>query len=211
VRGYVSFLVALAALSLFAALGALLASPHSYSNEDAIGIARMEFLERNVKENIYESVSFGLKSAGAAYDLATPPEARTPQDREAALREGVLLSLSKLGDYDGWDGDFEVLVWCGYASDRELAELPKRMREGRKAEGCGLCSRIGEPECAPFVQIVQGGLETENWEQGVGDYALLKGPEPPNPFVEGVVGVSVYSEKFDVAGVGVFPTSEVIR
>jgi hypothetical protein len=203
VRGYVSFLIVLAALSLFAALGMLLASSHSYSNEDAIGIARMEYLERNVKENIYESVSFGLRSSAAAYDLVTPPEARTPQGREAALREGVLLSLTELGNYDGWDDDFELLIWCGYASERELDELPKKMRADGKAEGCDLCSEISNKECNAFVQVVQ--------EPVAGDYVLLKGPEPPNPFVEGVVGVSVYSEKFDVAGVGVFPTSEMIR
>jgi len=202
VRGYVSFLIVLAALSLFAALGVLLASSHSYSNEDAIGIARMEYLERNVKENIYESVSFGLRSAGAAYDLATPPEARTPQGREQALKEGVVLSLSGLGNYEGWDEDFEVLIWCGYASESELDGLPEKMRENGKAEGCELCSGIANKECGLFVQIIQ--------EPG-GDYVLLKGPEPPNPFVEGAVGVSIYSEKFDVAGVSVFPVSEEIR
>jgi len=206
VRGYVSFLIVLAALSLFAALGMLLASSHSYSNEEAVGIARMEYLERNVKENIYQAVSFGLRSAGAAYDLATPPEARTPQGREAALREGVLLSLTELGNYEGWNEDFEVLIWCGYASERELDELPKRMREGGGAEGCELCSEISNKECDAFVQVVQGGIGLET-----GDYVLLKGPEPPNPFVEGVVGVSVYSGKFDAAGVGVFPVGEEIR
>lgn len=208
-RGYVSFLIVLAALSLFAALGVLLASPHSYSNEKAIGIARMEYLERNVKENIYEAASYGLRSAAATYDLATPPEARTPQGREQALREGVVLSLSELGDYGGWDGDFEVLVWCGYAPESELDALPEKMRESGKAEGCGLCGRIDGPECAAFVQVVQGSAGLEGMETG--DYVLLKGPEPPNPFVEGVVGVSIYSEKFDVAGVGVFPVGEVIR
>jgi hypothetical protein len=202
VRGYVSFLIVLAALSLFAALGFLLASSHSYSNEKAMGIARMEYLERNVKENIYESASYGLRSAGMAYDLVTPPEARTPQGREQALREGVLLSLYRLGAYDGWDGDFEVLVWCGYASESELDGLPKKMREEGKAEGCELCSGISNKECDAFVQIVQ--------EPGA-DYVLLKGPEPPNPFVEGAVGVSVYSGKFDVAGVSVFPVGEMIR
>jgi len=202
VRGYVSFLIVLAALSLFAALGFLLASSHSYSNEKAIGIARMEYLERNVKENIYEAASYGLRSAGMAYDLVTPPEARTPQGREAALEEGVMLSLSRLGDYDGWDGDFKVLVWCGYASESELDGLPKKMREDGRAEGCDLCSEISNKECDAFVQVVQEPEE---------DYVLLKGPEPPNPFVEGAVGVSVYSEKFDVAGVSVFPVSEVIR
>ncbi len=205
-RGYVSFLIVLAALSLFAALGLLLASSHSYSNEDAIGIARMEYLERNVKENIYEATSYGLKSAGAAYDLITPPEARTPQGREAALKEGVMLSLSRLGDYAGWDGDFEVLVWCGYASGSELDGLPKKMREDGRAEGCELCSEISNKECDAFVQVVQEGIVPD-----AGDYVLLKGPEPPNPFVEGAVGVSVYSEKFDVAGVSVFPIGEEIR
>ena len=225
-RGYVSFLIVLAALSLFAALGILLSSSHSYSNEDAIGIARMEYLERNVKENIYESASYGLRSAGMAYDLATPPEARTPQGREQALREGVVLALSRLGAYDGWDGDFEVLIWCGYASESELDGLPKKMREDGRAEGCGLCSEISKKECDAFVQVVQGGqvdagsglLGTGNgevnagsWMPEAGDYVLLKGPEPPNPFVEGAVGVSVYSEKFDVAGVSVFPVGEAIR
>lgn len=200
-RGYVSFLIVLAALSLFAALGFLLASSHSYSNEDAIGIARMEYLERNAKENIYEAASYGLRSAGAAYDLATPPEARTPQGREQALREGVMLLLSKLGDYE-WDGDFEVLIWCGYTSESELDGLPEKMREAKGAKGCELCSEISNKECDSFVQIIQ--------EPGA-DYVLLKGPEPPNPFVEGAVGVSVYSEKFDVAGVSVFPVSEAIR
>jgi len=202
VRGYVSFLIVLAALSLFAALGMLLASSHSYSNEEAVGIARMEYLERNVKENIHEAVSYGLRSSAAAYDLATPPEARTPQGREAALREGVLLSLTELGNYEGWNEDFEVLIWCGYASERELDELPKRMRENGGVEGCELCSEISNKECDAFVQVVQ--------EPGA-DYVLLKGPEPPNPCVEGVVGVSVYSGKFDVAGVGVFPVGEEIR
>jgi len=206
----VSFLIVLAALSLFAALGMLLASSHSYSNEEAVGIARMEYLERNVKENIYEAVSYGLRSSAAAYDLATPPEARTPQGREAALKEGVLLSLTELGNYDGWNEDFEVLIWCGYASERELDELPKRMRENGGVEGCELCSEISNKECDAFVQVVQGGAVSGMLETG-GDYVLLKGPEPPNPFVEGVVGVSVYSGKFDVAGVGVFPVGEEIR
>ena len=73
-------------------------------------------------------------------------------------------------------------------------------------EGCELCSEISNKECDAFVQVVQGGIGLET-----GDYVLLKGPEPPNPFVEGVVGVSVYSGKFDVAGVGVFPVGEEIR
>ncbi|MEW5996002.1 MAG: hypothetical protein AB1657_00195 [Candidatus Micrarchaeota archaeon] len=209
-KGYVSFLVVLAALSLFAALGALLSSTHSYSNEKAIGIARMEYLERNVKENVYESVSYGLREAGAAYDLATPPELRTPQGREAALREGAFLYLSKLGNH-AWDGDFEVIVWCGYASGRELDGLPREMREEGRAKGCELCTEISNPACASFIQVVQGVPVAGNPEPGTGDSAFLKGPEPPNPLVEGVAGVSVYSEKYDIAGAGVFPVGEGIR
>ncbi|MCX6768593.1 MAG: hypothetical protein NTY83_01995, partial [Candidatus Micrarchaeota archaeon] len=171
--------------------------------------------------------SYGLRSAGAAYDLITPPEARTPRGREQALKGGVMLSLSKLGNYAGWDGDFEVLIWCGYASESELDGLPKKMREDGRAEGCELCSEISNKECDAFVQVVQGNpipdavsgmLSTGNgevnagsWMPEAGDYVLLKGPEPPNPFVEGAVGVSVYSKKFDVAGVSVFPVSEAIR
>lgn len=216
-RGYVSFLIVLAALSLFAVLGALLASTHDYSNEKAIGIARMEYLERNVKENIYEAASYGLQSAVMAYDLATPPELRTPQEREAALRDGAFLYLSKLGGHE-WDEDFEVMAWCGYAGERELDGLPREMREEGKVKGCEMCMEISNPACAEFIQVVQGRPETGNGEPDAdigmpetGDYVLLKGPEPPNPFVEGAVGVSVYSEKFDVAGVSVFPVSEMIK
>ncbi len=204
-RGYVSFLIVLAALSLFVAVGVLLSSPHSYSNEDAIGIMRMESLEMNVKENIYESVSYGLKEAGMAYDLAVPPEMRTPQARAGALREGAFLHLSSLAGH-GWDGDYEVLVWCGYAGEGELDGLPARMREEGKVKGCELCMEVSNPACAEFVQVGLGEPEL-----GIPDSAYLKGPEPPNPLVRGMVGVSIYSEKFDVAGVGIFPVGEEIR
>jgi hypothetical protein len=198
VRGYVSFLVVLAALSLVAVLGALLSSTHSYSNEKAIEVARMEYLERNVKENVYESVSYGVKEAAMLYDATVPPEMRAVGERQEALEEGAFLALSSLGGY-GWDEDYEVMVWCGYAGERELEGLPAEMREEGRVMGCALCNSIGSPACREFVHVAAD------------DSVMLKGPEPPNPFVEGVVGVSVYSEKYGVAGVGVFPPSEEIR
>ncbi len=205
-RGYVSFLIVLAALGVFAAVAALLAEPHSYSNEKAIGIMRMEHTERNVKENIFQSVSYGMHAGAVAYEAVTPPEMRVPQEREMAIREAAHLSLSQLG-VASWGEDYEVLVWCGYTNGMELDALPKRMRDGKGLEMCATCQPIMSPGCAAFMQVSQ----MAPYGEGLEDIIHLKGPEPPNPLLEGVVGISVYSSKYDVAGVAVFPPGEAIR
>ncbi|MFA5412235.1 MAG: hypothetical protein WC350_02725 [Candidatus Micrarchaeia archaeon] len=205
-RGYISFLIVLAALGLFVAAAALLAEPHYYSNEKAISVMRMEHIERNVKENILQAASYGMHDGAVAYDALVPPEMRVPQEREAAIRAAAYASLAQLG-MDLWDEDYEVQVWCGYTNGAELDALPKRMREAGGFRMCTACQPIASPACAPFMQITQ----KVPYGTGMEDSILLKGPEPPNPMLEGAVGISVYSSKYDVAGVSVFPTSEVIR
>ncbi|MDD2655752.1 MAG: hypothetical protein PHQ80_03740 [Candidatus ainarchaeum sp.] len=205
-RGYVSFLIVLAALGVFVAAAALLAEPHYYSNEKAISVMRMEHIERNVKENILQATSYGMRAGADAYDLAVPPEMRVPQEREVAVRAAAYASLAQLGA-DLWDEDYEVQVWCGYAASGELDALPGRMRDAGGVRMCAACQSIASPACAPFIQINQ----VAPYGAGLEDSIQLKGPEPPNPILGGVVGISVYSSKYDVAGVSVFPTGEVIR
>ncbi len=106
-RGYISFLIVLAALGLFVAAAALLAEPHSYSNEKAISVMRMEHMERNVKENVLQATSYGMHAGAVGYDALVPPEMRVPQEREAAIRAAAYVSLSQLG-MDLWGGDYEV-------------------------------------------------------------------------------------------------------
>jgi hypothetical protein len=206
VRGYISFLIVLAALGLFVAAAALLAEPHSYSNEKAISVMRTEHIERNVKENIVQAASYGMRAGADAYDLAVPPEMRVPQEREAVIREAAYASLAQLGA-DLWDEDYEVQVWCGYTTSAELDALPKKMRDAGRVQACATCQSIASPMCSSFIQITQ----VAPYGTGLEDSILLKGPEPPNPILSGVVGISVYSSKYDVAGVSVFPVGEVIR
>ena len=199
-RGYVSFLLVLASLSLILYSAAALSATHGHSHSKAIALQRTGYLSMNVKESLSEAVSYGLKEGALLYDAATPPEERTPQGREAALRAAAFASLS-IFPLHSFDDDFEVELWCAYATESELSALPKEMREKGAALAPSASNPLSSPLCAEFIQIVQ--------EPGR-DYAYLKGPLPPAPIAQGIVGISIYSSKFDIAQVSYFPSSEEI-
>ena len=197
-RGYVTFLLVFASLSLIIASSSMLAVSHSPYFPRTLEVERAAHLSMNIKESISEAASYGLKQGAYIYDTTTLPEERTPQARDAALRASIFSSLSKLPNHT-YDPDYEIIIWCGYVSQQELDSLPEEMLEQEEARMCEGCAPLDNLLCASFLEIKQEP-----------DSVLLKGPLPTDPLASGIIGISVYSEKYGIAQVSHFPVSEEI-
>ena len=199
-RGYFSFIL------VFASVLLLLNLFHSFSDlndnySKEIAIEKAYQLQLNAKEAIMEAARQGARQGLIEYTLLHAIEGDySLEDARDAARKKAFERISTLHGWE-FEPEFEVKIWCGATNDNELAKLKNKMLSDGKAQTCAGCLEINEPECEDYVNV---DFDV-NWDI----VAVWLGNNKDMGILDtGLVGVSVYSDKFRVSGVSYIPQSE---
>ncbi len=201
-RGYFAFLVVFASVFLLIALY----QSSSYANFNKaknIAIEQNYQFQLNVKYSLLEAADQGTKKALFEYMLLHLGEPINPKDMQDFVSTQAFESMKKVAaSTSELDNGYDIVIWCGYTNDNELAELKKQMVTENKALICDECLTIEAEECKEFVNF---DVDATN---GQFSYLWLGANKPLDFFKKGVVGVSIYDKKFAVSGAGYIPQSE---
>ncbi len=206
-RGFVSFLLVLAALAILVVLA------HAYNNSktvnfsNAIALERMEQLSLEAKRNMLTAAKYGAIAGFLGYlaEVAASEGMKAFDLLEAKerIRDGVIASLSLL-DFSA-ERDYEIKMWCGeISSEGEFGEIAERSLVEGVTGTCANCKPIAL--CRDFVDaevladVQNGNFAIANVRLG----SLNLGGNPK------IFGITIYSEKFGASKASYIPTSEKI-
>ncbi len=205
-RGYFAFLVVFVSVFLLISLSQSLGANYSNFNKATdIAIEQNYQMQLNLKYSILEAGDQWTKKALFEYMLLHLGEPFDVNDMKEFVSnkafEGigkVAINIGKVYEADNYD----IIVWCGYLNDNELAVLKKKMFAEKKALICEECQPIENEECKGFVNFdINAGT-------GQFSYLWLGANKPLDIFKKGVIGVSVYDKKFGVSGISYIPQNE---
>ncbi|MFA6530711.1 MAG: hypothetical protein WCT31_03185 [Candidatus Micrarchaeia archaeon] len=199
-KGYFAFVLVFISVILVLNSFENYALSANQSQAKQISIERAYQLQLNAKEAMLEAARNGALFGFEEYLLTHLEGDFNFKEAREAARKKAFEYVSKL---DGWefDPDFEVWLWCGYSTEYEIGKLKEKMLAERNVMVCPECYSLSDSECASFVNldIGTGGDISSIW---------FGGNNPLNPLDDGIVGVSVYSDKLSVAGASFIPQNE---
>lgn len=199
-RGYVTFILVLA--SVFLLLN-LISSYYAATGSDKyreIAVVRAYQLQLNLKDVVLEAAKTGAEEGLHAYliECTISDSCEHELARKAAI-SGAQKKLNELEDAS-FDSEFQVELWCGAPMPGENADLKRRMAMEKKVLAPGLSFSLSSPVCTGLIDPrISKDFKLE--------FIGFAGPIPDSDF-SGVTGVSVYSEKFAVSGIGYIPNNE---
>lgn len=225
VRGYLSFLL------VFASVLIVLSAIHIYlisgniDASDAILAERTHQENMNLKELVLEAVREGGQDGYSFYDSLHSHEScvkycpnmgactlpHTPpcdlvqcelscfrlSDAQKAAEDGAISRLQELAKTE-FSEDFTL--WCGEVSDSQSRKLAKRMREEKTTLSCENCMMVADESCTEYLNA------EINVTPDIGETSgILSSITLSQLSGEGVIGISMYSGKFDAASVSHIP------
>lgn len=204
-RGYATTLLVLASVFL---LTNLLVSFHASSGGDRnreIAVSRAYQLQLNMKDLLLEAAKTGAREGFDEYMAvctAAELEGSGRCEHSNAREAAILGSQRKMNELQmqGYDPDFESRLWCGVPIQTEYADLKRRMAMEKKTLVPFLSFPLDSQEC---LTVIDARITQQFILESVGYSGTLEGSDLPAS-----IGVSVYSEKFAVSGIGHVPQSE---
>lgn len=206
-RGYISFLLVLAALAILIVLANSYNNSKSVNFSKAIALERMEQLSLDAKRSMLTAAKYGAIAGFLEYlaELAATGGAKAfdPQKAKERVQEGVIASLALIGFSQ--EPDYEISLWCGEISgESELDEIAGRSLRNGAPQMCASCKPLSL--CKDFVDVeIIAGIQNADFaiaNLGLGSRNLGGNPK--------IFGATIYSEKFNVSKVSYIPTSEKI-
>ncbi|HIH23120.1 TPA: hypothetical protein HA238_05310 [Candidatus Micrarchaeota archaeon] len=213
--GFVSFILVFVSISLLLIL--LRFQGVQINLSKAIAVEQAYYLQMNAKEAVLEAARSGsqeglkqylaeLAISGSKFNIDSAySRARAEAHRRMALLDNFWSFESSESFELVAVPDFETRLWCGYTDSIELESIKLRMLQEGTVLSCNGCDSISSFKCIDFVNFVpQPDFLSINsfYLEGRSPFYLLK---------HGVVGVSVYSKKFNVSGVSYIPPSKHIE
>jgi hypothetical protein len=199
-RGYLSFILVFASLILLLTLLQAFSRSVDSNLSKEIAMGRAYHIQLNVRDAVLEAAAQGARDGFLEYTVLHVAEGDfDPAAAREAARRKAYERMSALSKWT-FDPDFDVKLWCGYTDQRETRALQGKMLDEKNALICADCSGLDSPACADFVNL-------DAWGENGPASVWLGANEPLNLLQEGVVGVSVYSDKFGVSGASYLPQS----
>lgn len=189
-RGYLTFILALAAFAIFLHLSAM---PREVSLHKALAVEKVYQEQQNAKELILEAVRSGaeegLQQYAAEALVSKHFDRREAEERakEEAFRRLILLTQQNTE---------RVQVWCGGIDYGQTEEMLDSMQARERAEHCSGCRELNE--CREFIQIEMDSTATGG-EIGLYDAGA---------FGKTAVGISVYDDDYKIGSIAYIPGSE---
>lgn len=202
-KGYLSFLLVLAALAALIVLADAYANTKALNFSKSIALERMEELSLDAKRSMLTAAKYGAIAGFSAYtvELAASGgiDAFDPEEAKERIRDGVLASLALL---DFSSEDFQVLPWCGeIGGEGELDSIAESSLRHGAPEMCANCRPL--PACKDFIDVETLGLS--ELSPKMANLALGSENLGGNPKL---FGITIYSAKFNISKVSYIPTSE---
>ncbi len=203
-RGYVSFLLVLACLAIFA----VLAGAHSNSREvnfsNPIAQERMEQLSLEEKRGMLAAAKYGAIAGFSEYVgevLASEgKEALDPEKAKERAQEGAIAAMALLAPQGQ---DYETSLWCGNIdSEYQLGALADSSLREERAETCPGCRPLAL--CKDYVDV-EAILDLQKGEFTLAKVGLGSRNVGGSPKI---FGMTIYSAKFNMSKVGYVPAGE---
>jgi hypothetical protein len=170
-----------------------------------IAVDRAYQLQLNMKDLLLEAAKTGAKQGFDDYmllcttaELEGSGKCEHGKARDAAIRGAQRKMIELQGQT--YDSDFTVKFWCGVPISTEYADLKRKMTMEKKVLVPFLSFHLDSPEC---LSVIDARVTQQFALDSVGFSGTLADSDLPASF-----GVSVYSEKFAVSGIGHVPQTE---
>ena len=208
-RGYLSFLLVLAALAILTVLAVSYSNSKSLNFSKAIALERMEQLSLDEKRTMLVSAKYGAIAGFLAYLAETVGSqgaaAFDPNEAKERIKDGVYTSLLLI-DFST-ESDFQTVFWCGeVSSESELGALAEQSLRAGAPLICANCQPIQSPACRDFIDA-EAGFNPSSGDFTIANLALGSenlGAKPK------LFGVTIYSPKFNTSKVSYIPTNEKV-
>ena len=154
-RGYLSFLLVLAALSILIVLSNSYNNSKSTNFSKAIALERAEQLSMGIKRNMLTAAKYGAIAGFLEYCVEVAEsgglKALDPAEAKERVKFGSHSSLALAGFSP--DEDFQVLMWCGQVeSEGSLDLLAEQSLRAGMPLLCPGCQPIQSPMCKDFIE-----------------------------------------------------------
>lgn len=206
-RGYVSFLLVLAALAILVVLSNSYSNSKSVNFSKAISLERMEQLSLEAKRSMVSGAKYGALAGFLEYlgEVAASEgaEAFDPEKAKSRVRNGAYASMLLATSMS--DPDYSFAFWCGEVSDeRDLERMAQYSIESGSPQMCPSCQPIASPACKDYVdaEILADAKEAKFSLARVSLGSTNLGESPK------IFGVTIYSQKFNSSKAAYIPTSE---
>ena len=202
-RGFVSFIIVFISIAIILVI---LSTSSAVNLSQSIELERMHNFELDIKNSLLDLAKQGADRAIKDYVKEKLAEAATgvppyfdPQEMKNRARLAAHEEMKKILLVSD-DNIFRTRVWCGFASNTELRDLSEKILKDKNPLVCENCFDI--KDCADFVQIK---LEWQDISHPRVNVSFWKAQDLDK---KGVVGLSIYSKKFDIAAVSYIPENE---
>ncbi len=201
-RGYVSFLLVLAALAILAILAGAYSNSKSLNFSKAIALERADQLSLDAKRAMLTAAKYGAIAGFAGYAAEIMAsgggQAFNPNEAKERVKDGVIASLALLDFAE--EEDYEISLWCGeIAGESGLDSIAEQTLRAGSPEMCDACKPTSLCRDYVDVEIISGSSFAN---LGLGSRNLGENPK--------IFGITIYSEKFNISKVSYIPTSEKI-
>lgn len=225
-RAFLSFLIVFAAFAIILIILSASTSVRQLNLSKSIEIERSHAIQMNIKELIIESTRLGANIGLIEYLEGRIAEAKTlnkpvrineEEARIAARKKSheYLKNIIKPEFYDNSDvlygEDLETKIWCGFVDGSSLDRTKNLIFKEKKTLVCDNCLDISDDKCEFYIHLntTIDYKSLENLEVGNSHSEISFYRESSVNF--GVVGISSFSKKFNIAMVSYIPTSEVSK
>jgi len=225
-RAFLSFLIVFAAFAIILTILSASISTKQLNLSKSIEIERMHAIQMNIKELIIESARLGantglieyLESRIAEGKILNKPVIINEEEAKIAARkksQEYLKNIIKPEFYDNFDrlyeNVFEAKIWCGFVDSTLLDRTKNIMFKEKKTLVCDNCLEIIDASCESYIHVNTkiDYQSIEKFETGDSHSEVSFYKESSVNF--GVVGISSFSKKFNIAMISYIPTSEVSK
>lgn len=206
-RGYLSFLLVFAALTILVVLANSYINSKSMNFSKAIALERMEQTSLDVKRSMLTSAKYGAIAGFLEYvgEIIGSGglKAFDPKEAEERVKAGVLASFGLLIFSE--NSDYEILPWCGeIASESNLDAIAVQTLKQGTPQLCPSCLPLSQ--CKDFIDV----NILANFEQD--DFAIADVRLGSHRYGEipRIFGLTIYSAKFNISKVSYIPTTEKV-
>ncbi len=198
-KGFFSFILLLCIFLILIESKIYYFNTRSFDYSQLIAIERAYGNEMNLKEQFFEGSRIGANEGLEIYLLSKEAGFRK-NEAELMVKIKIIEKISMLSDAE--IEDFKIKIWCGNPFDFELEKLMEEMFSENKLKVCNGCAVAENFNCFEFIDIQ------------FSDESFLYSNVPLIKYIKlgnrnGNFGISLYSEKFQIAQAFKIPEKEV--
>ncbi len=207
-NGFVSFVLVFVG---FAIVLLILSVNISTNYSMQIEIKKVHSLELDIKNTLLDLASNGANKAVRNYvneKLAEsaitgkPPKFDTNEMKDKAK----IAAHEEMAKASGLvHTNPKVNIWCGFANERDLQDLRDTVLENKRPLLCNDCFEISDEACKEFVHVEL----KMNYEKPLDSNAEISLWSEAQAGRNGIIGISIYSEKPEIADFSYIPINEV--